>query len=142
VKSPGRCLTLLLALLLLPALARGEGLNLDPWTREDTWRQTAVTALLLADWYQTQWMVKNPCANAGGGTNCSDPFREDHFARYFIGSRPTVGQVNNYFAASIVAHAAIAYVLPKGWREAWQYVWIGIQIDTVRRNYIGIKYGF
>jgi hypothetical protein len=136
-----RLLILLLAALAgCASVARADGLNLDPWTREDTYRQAAVTALLLADWQQTRHMAKQRCPTSN--PQCAVPFGEGGFAENFIGSHPSVGQVNNYFVAGIVGHAAISYVLPRGWREGWTYVWIGIEAQTVRTNYLGIKYGF
>jgi len=132
-----------LALLLLAgcaSIAQAEGLNLDPWTTGDTVRQGALTALLVADWAQTRHMATHSCPESN--PTCAVPFGEGGGAHAFIGSHPSVGQVNNYFAASVIGHAAISYMLPRGWREGWQYVWIGIEAQTVRTNYVGIKYGF
>jgi len=127
---------LLLAAFVLPAHA--EGLNLDPWTTGDTVRQSVVTALLVADWKQTLYIAQHP----------QDPVKSDGTYHYrsetnrLLGSHPSTGKINAYFVGVTVAHAAISYVLPRGWREGWQYVWIGVELETVRRNYIGIKYGF
>ena len=112
------------------------------WSTADTYRQATVIALTVADWSQTRHIVRNPCARGGGGTSCTDPFRENGLARPFIGSRPSVGSVNSYFAASIITSAVISYVLPSKWRTRYQYVEIGIEAGFVHRNYIGIKYGF
>jgi len=124
-----------LALLLLAAcvsIARA-----DDWSTADTVRQGALTALLVADWAQTRWIVKNP--------------GDVHERNLILGPHPSTGQVNNYFAMVAVGHAAVSYTLPRDWsffglhfnpREAWSYVWIGVELETVRANYVGIRYGF
>jgi hypothetical protein len=136
---------LLLAALAGPASAQGLALPASTWesnwTRGDTYRQSAVTALLIYDWSQTNHMAKNRCSD-GAINSCGKHFGEDGLAKVWVGVHPSVGKVNNYFAASIIGHAAISYLLPRGWREGWQYVQIGISVQTVRTNYLGIKYGF
>jgi hypothetical protein len=146
------CLLLALALLAGQA-AHAEGLNLPPetwtkdWTTADTGRQSALTALLVVDWGQTLYVAEHPripCFKDISGVifYCAN-LQENGFARYFIGTHPSVGKVNNYFAASIIGHAMIAYVLPSAWRHGWQYVWIGAEANTVERNrHIGIKIDF
>lgn len=132
----GDCTIKSAALLLLAALA--PPCHADDWTREDTYRQAALTALLVVDWGQTRWIAKHngmtepdQYPQNAGETNC------------VLGRYPSIGKVNNYFAASIVGHAAIAYMLPRGWREGWQYVWIGAEANQVNRNRaIGIKIDF
>lgn len=113
----------------------------DDWTREDTHRQAALTALFVVDWAQTRWSIKHneefPCeknAQPCGFYKEQNPF---------LGEHPNIGKVNNLIGASIIGHAAIAYMLPRGWREGWQYVWIGIEINAVYYNHsAGIKLKF
>jgi hypothetical protein len=131
--------SLLIALLLTSPTVFADG---GDWSTDDTYRQIAVTALSVADWSQTRYMAKNPCAREGGGTACTDPFGEEGLARPFIGAHPSVGKVNSYFAISIIANTAINYMLPSEWRARLQYAEIVVEAGTVRRNYIGIKYGF
>jgi hypothetical protein len=139
---------MLLAALALPAKA--EGLNLDRWTREDSYRQAAVTALLVIDLGQTLWLVKNPknsqvCQPSPGFRQipCSTTHQPRPEGNKLLGETPSIGRVNNYFAISILGHAAISYFLPRGWREGWQYVWIGIEANQVNYNRtIGIKIDF
>lgn len=126
-----------LALLLL-IFAAGTAHAGDDWTREDTYRQAALTALLIADWAQTRYIAKHPdqCNNKG----CLE---EDGGARLWIGRHPTIGKVNNYFASSILANVAISYALPREWRHVWQYAHIVYEAGTVGRNRsIGIKLAF
>jgi len=115
-----------LALLLLAGCASIA--QADDWSTADTVRQGVVTALLIADWAQTRWIVKNPV--------------DSHERNPILGEHPSAGQVNTYFAVAVIGHAAISYVLPRGWRDGWQYVWIGVELETVRANYVGIRYGF
>jgi hypothetical protein len=126
---------LIAILLLLPSLCFA-----GDWTREDSYRQTALTALLIIDWGQTRYIVKHPI----------DPKRPDGTYNWrkegynpILREQPSIGRVNNYHAAVIVGHAAIGMILPPDWRKSWQYVWIGIEADTVYRNHhIGIKVNF
>lgn len=130
-----RSLPLLLALVTFAARA-------EDWTREDTYRQAALTTLLIADWAQSRWAIKhnektNYCAS--GSSPCT-LYEEDN---PLLGKHPSVGKANNLIAASIVGHAAIAYLLPRGWREGWQYVWIGVEANAVFRNRaVGVKLEF
>jgi hypothetical protein len=93
------------------------GCATDPWLPRDTAAQAVVTGLMVTDWAQTREMVKNPCV---AGPNCEVHHYEKGLASHFIGEHPSVGQVNNYFAASILLNAGVAWLLPRGWREGWQ----------------------
>jgi len=118
--------SLLLALLLFASAAHAD----DDWTRQDTYRQAALTTLLVVDWAQTRYIVKNPNEQDGE----SNPV---------LGSHPSTGRVNNYFAASIAAHAAISIILPPTLRHGWQYVWIGAEVNQLARNYrLGVRMNF
>jgi hypothetical protein len=117
--------------------AHAQGLNLDPWTREDTYRQAAVTALLVVDWGQTRHIAKCTQITASPIDRC---YSETGNAKFYIGDNPSVGQVNNFFIASIIVNAAIAYALPARWRSWWQYGSIVYEMNYIHRNYsIGIK---
>lgn len=124
----------LMLLLLLPALAQA-----DDWTREDTYRQTALTGLLVADWAQTRWAIKHNEKHCSYQENCHS-YEEDNA---LLGKHPSIGKLNTLVGASIVGHAAMARVLPSEWRKGWQYVWIGIETNAVYRNHqVGIKFHF
>lgn len=110
--------------LLLPSLCFAED-----WSREDTCRQSALTVLLIADWAQTRNSVKRP--NEFSETN------------KLLGEHPSTGKVNNYFMVGIAGHAAVSYLLPPDWRQGWQYIWIGIEVQKVYHNHsIGVKLTF
>lgn len=136
-----------LMLIMASGLARADGLNLDPWTNEDTYRQTAVTTLLIVDGAQTRWMVRNPnqsnCANSLNGRPCNETKQQRAESNPILGDHPSIGRVNNFIAASILGHAVIAYALPRGWREGWQYVWIVVEAGAVYHNRsVGVKMAF
>ena len=110
----------------------------DEWTRNDTYWQVAVTALIIGDWGQTRYIAQNP----------------DRYQEYnpILGSHPSTGSVDLYFATSIVAHAAIAYFLPSkvkvfgtdiNPRRIWQLATIGLEIGCVGNNArLGIGFSF
>lgn len=126
---------ILALLLILPSLCFA-----DDWTREDTYTQAALTALLIVDWGQTRYLVKHPIdpKQPDGTYN----WRAEGYNR-FLGEHPSIGRVNNYHVAVLAGHAAISTLLPPGWRKGWQYVWIGIESDTVYRNHhIGLRVDF
>lgn len=105
-------------------------LGCQGWTRADTYRQAAATALLAADWMQTREIAAQP--------------ERFHERNPILGSHPAPGEVDAYFAASAAASWAVAAVLPRGfWREAFQYGLIGIELGVVAHNQlIGIRVGF
>lgn len=115
--------TLILILLLAsPALA-------DEWTRADTYREVAYLALHCADWSQTLTIADNPQK-----WNETNPI---------LGSHPSRGDVNTYFIATGLLHPVISYVLPRPWREVWQYGTIGLEVVVVGNNArIGIGFSF
>lgn len=132
------------ALLLLSALALP--CHADDWTTADTARQGALTALLVADWGQTRWIVKHPrdqIQSCASQAPCSRTYESRSESNRLLGERPSIGKVNNYFAAFALGHAAISYVLPKEWRQGWQYIFIGTEIDAVLANRsMGVKMEF
>ncbi len=101
----------------------------DEWTKGDTARQLTYATLHAMDWSQSLHIARNP-----------DQYQE---ANPLLGKHPTVGRVNSYMATSLLVHTSIAYALPKKYREAWQYVWIGFKAGLVYHNHsIGIRIGF
>jgi hypothetical protein len=90
------------------------------WTPADTARQIAGLGLLGADWAQTRTIAKNP--STMGETNP------------ILGAHPSVGKVNNYFAANMIGNALLARTLPPGLREALQYGTIGLEAGAAGRN--------
>jgi hypothetical protein len=110
-------------LLFLPSLVFG-----GDWTTADSIRQGLYTGFTLVDCEQTKTFLKNP-----------HMYENNHI----LGKHPSQTKVNNLCALSIVGNAAVSYVLPRGWREAWQYVWIGAEASAVYHNYsAGVRIPF
>ena len=124
-------------LLLAPARAA------ERW--DDTDKVLGATALTftVADWAQTRYIAQNPCINAGGGTDCADPYREVGLARHFIGERPTTGQVDRYFTGVLVAGALAAHYLPSAYRKGFLGGITLLEISVVANNRrIGLRMEF
>lgn len=120
-----RTLLAVVILLSVPVTARGA----DEWTSGDTARQAVYLTLHVADWAQTRHIARHP-----------EEFTERNPV---LGEHPSVGRVNGYFAATALAHTAVSWALPRGWREGWQYVTIGVESVVVARNYrLGVKFDF
>ena len=97
-----------------------------------------MTGLLIADWGQTLYVVRHPC---GPYAACTGAYQESGPAKLMIGGRPSVGKVNNYFAASISLNAATAILLRQNWRPAFQYGSIAFEAIFVLRNR-SVRIGF
>lgn len=98
------------------------------WTTADTVRQLTYTGLTVIDCEQTKRFISNPHMYE------NNPI---------LGKHPSEARINNLCAASIVGNAAVSYILPRRWREAWQYVWIGAEVGAVAHNHsIGVRIPF
>lgn len=114
----------------------------SPAADAELWSDDAVTntafvlanALSLADWAQTRYIADNP--------NTEDPngFDESGFAENFIGKHPTTGEVNSYFAASIILMNFTGYFLPDKYKK-WFYIGVSVyEADYIYDNsQIGIR---
>lgn len=99
------------------------------WTRADSAREAAYLALHVADWGQTLDIADHP--------------EKWHETNPVLGSHPSRGEVNGWFAATALLHPVVSYLLPKPYREMWQYGTIGLELYCVGNNYsVGIGYGF
>jgi hypothetical protein len=125
---------------LLPILLLLSSCASAHWTTADTVRQGAVVALQVADWRQTRTiateMIPAYTVDQGGGASTTYNARYRYCEQNpILGEHPTGGQVNTYFAASILGNALISYLLPPEWRAGWQYVSIGFQAVYVVNNF-------
>lgn len=89
------------------------------WTRGDTAREAALLGTTLIDWHQTRSVVV---------PNCSEQ-------NPILGSCGQNVDVDMYFAGSIALEMVVVRVLPHRYREAAHWVLIGVEADTVWRNY-------
>ena len=113
----------------------------DEWTRDDTIREVIGQTLIVIDWGQTL-DISRSCNSDG----------EFYEKNSILGPCPSRGEVNQYFAATMLLHAGISYMLPTearlfdskvNPRAMWQYVTIVYWVDTVHSNYqLGIRMDF
>ena len=129
----------LLCMQLLPQARAAES-----WDTTDKVLGTTAVALTIADWAQTRYMAKNPCANAGGGTDCTDPYYENGpIAKRFIGEHPSVGKVDRYFVASVATTLLVADWLSPPLRKAYLGFISVVQFGYVAHNYrVDVKMAF
>ncbi len=108
----------------------------DEWRDSDTYREIAFQTLNVIDWGQTRYTAKHPerfkenGAGAGGSA-------------WLIGEHPSTTDVDRLMVMSAILHPVISYYLPHGWREAFQYVSIGMKLDaTIGNASVGVKVSF
>ncbi|BBO74425.1 hypothetical protein DSCW_18420 [Desulfosarcina widdelii] len=98
----------------------------EGWTRADTYRQAAYTAVHCADWMQTHEIASN------------DDFLERNGV---LGSHPSHQAVDIYMGSTLAASWLIAGMLDPEWREVFQVTAIVFEAGVVARNYsIGIRW--
>jgi hypothetical protein len=99
------------------------------WSKVDTALQITYSALHVIDWGQTLDIAKHP--------------KDWSETNPILGKHPSISKVNSYFAATLVGHAVVSYLLPKPYRRIWQCMWIGIEAGYVTHNYsVGINVRF
>ena len=112
----------------------------DDWSEADKTREAVMIGVTTIDWLQTRNISRHNCTNPDTGAH--DCY-ENGPAASFIGNNPSIGQVNNYFAASMLAHVAIVTVLPSKYRAAFQFTSIAYEASYVTGNYrLGISAKF
>jgi hypothetical protein len=97
----------------------------------------------------TLLLLSSPSAFADEWTQ-ADPWREVAFLGVdnaelnpVLGTHQSVSRVNNYFALTTATNAAIAVLLPRGWREGFQCRSVGFEIGlTAHNRHIGIRSKF
>ena len=94
--------TIALLLALLPAIARA-----DDWSAADKALLGTALATTAIDWAQTRTIAKNPHIWHEAGN------------KFFLGSHPSVGRVNTYFAAYAITTVGMAYVLASDYRKLY-----------------------
>lgn len=99
------------------------------WTGGDTVRELIDLEFRMFDLWQTRYIARHP-----------DKFFETN---NFLGEHPSIEEVNRFFLITAITHFAISYALPRKYREAWQYITIGVRFNTVQKNKaIGIQFEF
>jgi hypothetical protein len=135
---PAGILALAVLLLGLPREAPAAG----KWTSTDTALQLGVISLQVADWGQTRAIANGHTSEYMDGNGFTRT-RTYYETNVLLGPNPSAGRVNAYFAASIVGHTAVAYLLPQPYRRIWQSLFIVVEAHFVIRNdSIGLKVDF
>jgi hypothetical protein len=88
------------------------------WTWHDTALEATYFAVQAVDWMQTRSFLAR-------GSLETNPI---------LGERPTRAELLAYNAVTLTLHAAVAYALPKPYREVWQVVSIGVESWQVGSN--------
>lgn len=103
--------------------------NKNKWDKADTLREITWQALHFIDYGQTLDIARKP-------------YRYEE-SNPILGKHPSVGRVHTYMIASAILHFGISYALPDKWREAWQYITIGISGGMVVSNFsAGVRVSF
>jgi hypothetical protein len=96
------------------------------WTTAEKWWLAASTAAMVVDWGQTRHIASHP-----------ETFSERNT---ILGSHPSQGTVDAYFAAGLIGTALIAYALPRGWRTAFLIGTTALSVGCVVNN-VGLGVG-
>lgn len=121
-----KVITTIIMLLIYPNLCW----SLDCWTKNEIGLQTLSTSLQIIDWGQT--------------LNIVDRENEGYWeTNPILGDHPDRGEVNTYFAVSILTNILISHLLPNKWRKVWIGSRIMVSANLVNHNYnIGLKIKF
>jgi len=94
----------------------------DKWQTHNTILEVAFIAALSIDSCQTY----NALYNQKG-------FSENN--PIYMTGRPSPKRLLSYYSFCVISHASIAYLLPMGYREAWQSIWTFLEITQDFKNY-------
>lgn len=108
---------------LLPLTARGS----DRWTTIDTASEITFAAIVAVDYAQTRWNLDTD-VNGDGRL-------EGYEQNPLLGRHPSRAALGAWCLASVAAHAAVSYVLPREWRTAWNVVTITVEAANVGLNF-------
>ena len=100
----------------------------SPAGAEINWYQVSANTLLTADWLQTRNIAKD----------------DDYFeTNGILGEQPTVSEVNQYFAISLLLTNGIGYLLPEDIQDHFYLSVAVVEGAVVLNNYrIGIRFEF
>jgi len=97
------------------------------WTTGEKVAEVTYLTLHTADWLQTRFIAKHP---------------QTYYESFntVLGSHPSVGKVNLWFASTALLQPLIADALPHSWRKLWIGTGIGMEfILTTHNAQIGIR---
>jgi hypothetical protein len=103
--------------------------NAEEWPTADKALLGAAVGLLVVDWGQTRHITREP-----------NRFYEKN---PLLGSHPSLGEVDRYFALAILGTAGVAYVLPHQYRQWFLAGVITLELATVASNHrLGLRVSF
>lgn len=107
-----------------------EFMDKNEWTKLNTALELVLFAEGLADIMQTRWFVGREVNRA--------PYPEGTIyveTNPILGRKPGAARLYSTFISAMILHAAVARILPSGFREAWQISLIGIEGEVLYHNY-------
>jgi hypothetical protein len=120
---------LILALIIL-FMVMGSAHAFDTWTTEDTVKEGMFLGLLYLDKSQLEYAIDHQCRG----------YTQSPFVGLQHGDKD---KVQNFFYLSALLHPAIAYVLPRPYRNWWQLSGIVIEAYSVGNNMsAGVGFSF
>ena len=99
------------------------------WTKQDTYRHAALTALFAVDYAQTMKIAREP---------------DDYHERNpILGEHPSELEVTGYFIGTYALTTGVAMLLTPTYRKWFQYIIIGGQTAVIANNlHVGLGFGF
>lgn len=112
--------------------------------RADDVRRGEIIAetMIAADWAQTRDLAtrQTECKYTNGMQQTCTHIEERN---QLLGSNPTIGQVNTYFASMMIAHYLLDRAFPERWQERLENVTIVYEVTNVAHNRsIGLHFKF
>jgi hypothetical protein len=102
--------------------------SLESWSDLDKTLLATSSALIIADWAQTRYVVKN-----------SDRYYERN---QIMGTHPSMGTVNSYFMVGLAANYLIAKHYPESRTEILIAVTVAQGITVRNNRMLGIRFAF
>ena len=112
------------------SVAASPNVNENEWTTLNTSLELVLAAEVVVDVVQTRWFLGKP----------ANPALYIEGSKYvegnpILGRNPSGPRLYLTAAAAVIAHAAIARLLPHSYREAWQYITIVVESSVIAANY-------
>jgi len=97
------------------------------WSNADSIREITYVGFHITDWMQTKQGI-------------SDGMKE---LNPILGEHPSMSKIDTIVGLSLIGHILISGLLPKPYRETFQYITIGIESGAVLHNYnAGVRIEF
>lgn len=116
----------------------------EEWSIESKTLASIFTVATVIDWGQTRDIVNNSMdqciVRVNNGGYCD---RAYHETNVFLGTDPTMNEVDTYMPAAIAIGLAVAHYLPEKYRVRFLYGMSFLELGTIYNNKkIGLKINF